>query len=128
VSFPIALRQQGDPLQLDRLSAQVVRRLILGAADTRFVLMDSVRSGRRRRDRHSRHGVLLGLMRDAIDAALAVRDTKFSSVPPSPNPLRQRFGARVALASAEMRCRSAQAVRAASVDAPLAPGSRCGHY
>lgn len=55
------------------------------------------------------HGVALGLMRRAIDAAIAVVNNKLSIFPPPPIPLRQRPHARVALAKAEMEWRAARA-------------------
>jgi alkylation response protein AidB-like acyl-CoA dehydrogenase len=55
------------------------------------------------------HGVALGLMRRAIDAAMAVVESKLSIFPPPPVPLRQRPHARVALAKAEMQWRASRA-------------------
>ena len=62
------------------------------------------------------HGVALGLTRHAIDAALAIVNSKLSIFPPPPVPLRQRPHARVALATAEMHWRAARAFTYESID------------
>ena len=62
------------------------------------------------------HGVALGLTRRAIDAAIALINTKFSVFPPPPIPLRQRPHARVAIAKAEMEWRAARAFTYETID------------
>jgi indole-3-acetate monooxygenase len=62
------------------------------------------------------HGVALGLTRRAIDAAIALVDTKLSVFPPPPIPLRQRPHARVALAKGEMEWRAARAFTYDTID------------
>jgi alkylation response protein AidB-like acyl-CoA dehydrogenase len=62
------------------------------------------------------HGVALGLTRRAIDAALALLDTKVSIFPPPPIPLRQRPHARVAIATADMQWRAARAFTYETID------------
>ena len=62
------------------------------------------------------HGVALGLTRRAIDAALAVADTKMHIFPPPPMLLRRRPHARVALAKAEMQWRAARAFTYETID------------
>jgi alkylation response protein AidB-like acyl-CoA dehydrogenase len=62
------------------------------------------------------HGVGLGLTRRAIDSVLSLLDTKISIFPPPPIPLRQRPHARVALATAEMKCRAARAFTYDTID------------
>jgi alkylation response protein AidB-like acyl-CoA dehydrogenase len=55
------------------------------------------------------HGIALGLARRAIDATIAIADTKMHIFPPPPMLLRQRPHARVALAKADMALRAARA-------------------